>query len=204
MFELKVVATVVITLLLLVAVLGSNETVSNFFGSVSERFSFTSPGGVSFSLDADNYSDMTFTGKKMVNVTVDGDTYASLNTGNLQTNKTLSVYGFRGTGSVHGTVLVLDGRISKVGLPEITVGVQETIKASSNFTGFSAVNLELTDLVVHGTGLLTVGNTTTQFSGEIQITAPTGNFEINRNGRVFYVAGRASKITIPGSGIVIG
>ena len=199
---MKIVLTVVVTLLLLVALLGSNETVSSFFSSVGERFSFSSPRGVSFDLTADNYSNMEFTGKN-VNVTVDGNTQAAMNTGKLQTNKTLSVYGFRGTGSVHGTVLTLDGKIAKVSLPEITVGVQEIIKATSNFTGFSAVNLELESLVVHGTGALTVGITTTQFSGEIQISSPSGTFEINR-GSTLHVAGRASKIVIPGSGIVIG
>ena len=203
MFELKIVLTVVVTLLLLVAVLGSNETVSNFFGSISDRFSFTNPRGMSFELTADNYSNMDFTGKNMVNISVDGDTSATLNTGNLRTNKTLSVYGFRGTGSVHGTSLALDGKISKVELPEITVGVQETVSASSNFTGFSAVNLELASLGVNGNGVLTVKNTSTQFSGSIIIEAPSGMFEINRNGRVFHVVGRASKITIPSSGIVI-
>jgi len=203
MFELKIVITVVVTLLLLATFLGTNDVVSGFFGSVSEKFSFSESRDVQFTLTVDNYSDFSFTAKNMVNITVDGYTTATLKTGNLQTNKTLSVYGFRGTGDIAGGTLALNGKISKVELPEITVGVQETITSSSAFTSLSASNIELGSLTVRARGTLTVRNTTTQFSGDLVLAEPAGTFEINKNGHIFYVSGRASKITIPSSGLVI-
>lgn len=204
MFELKVVLTIVITFIFLAAFLGTNETVQGFFGIVGDRFSFGGTArNVAFTLSADNYTDLSFSAKSMVNITVDGDTTASLRTGNLQTNKTLSLYGFQGTGTIDQGALHLTGRIAKIELPEITVAVQESITSTSTFTSLSATNLELKELKIRGTGYLTVQNTTTQFSGDVEFTEPAGTFTINKNGTVFGVSGRAVKITIPGSGIVI-
>ncbi len=204
MFELKIIITILVTLFLVAGFLGANESVGGFFDGIAEKLSFSPSGNIDFSLVADNYSDFSFSSKGNINISVDGETTAALRTGNLQTNKTLVLAGFRGTGSVAATFLNLDGKIAKIELPEITVAVQENLKANSNFKSFSATGLELKTLVIHGTGSLTVKNTTTQFFGDIELTSPSGVFEINRNGRVFYISGKASKITIPSAGISIG
>jgi hypothetical protein len=204
MFELKIVITLLVTLFLVAGFLGTNESVGGFFDGIAEKLSFSPAGSIEFSLFADNYSDFSFSSKGSINISVDGGTNAALRTGNLRTAKALTVSGFRGSGSVAGRTLSLDGKIAKIELPEITVAVQENMKAESNFTAFTATGIELKTLTIHGTGSLTVKNTTTQFSGDIDITSPSGIFEINRNGRVFYISGKAAKITIPSAGLSIG
>ena len=197
MFGLKIILTIIITLILVFTYLGTNPAVSGFFDSVGERFSsFTGDNtarGVEFSLAADKYSNIEFSGRN-VNFTISGDTNAMLKTGNLQTNKTLGIYGFSGSGSVAGSTLVLDGRMSKVELPEITVAVQETIKSNSTFTSLSAVNLAVKEMKIQNTsGTLVVRGTSTQFSGDIDIISPAGDFGF---GSKFTLAGKASKITL--------
>ena len=199
------VITLAVTLLLLAAFLGTNDAVSGFFDSIGSRLSLPSGSrNIDFTLTADNFSDMSFNAKNPVNLTIDGATNATLKSGNLQTNSTLSVYGFRGTGSITGTTISLDGKISKVELPEIAVAVQETITSNSIFTGLSAVAIEMKTIKLHATGSITVRNSTIQYSGDVEITDPAGDLEINRNNHVFYMTGKASKITIPGSGVSIG
>ena len=196
MFEWKIVLTVIVTLGIIFAYLGTNPTVSSFFDSVGNRVSsmtgFNPQGNVQFALTSDKYATINFNVAD-TNFTIVGDTSATLKTGNLRTNKTLVVSGFRGTGSVSGNVLKIDGKIAKVELPEIAVAVQETIDSNSTFTSLSAANLKLGELkIMNTTGTLIVRGTTTQFSGDIDIVAPVGDFGFYTGNNIFTVSGKAS------------
>lgn len=205
MFELKIIVTVLVTLGLVMAYVGSNPTVSGFFDSVGGRFSTligdTSQRSVEFSLHVDKYGDFDFTAKEPVDFMVTGYTDAALKTGNLRTNKTVGIYGFKGTGSLENHVLTLDGRMVKVELPEITVSVQETVKSTSTFTEMTAKNLAVKEIKLQGvSGTLTSRGSSTQFSGDMTITSPKGYFEFGDGLRI---NGTAAGISIPSAGISI-
>lgn len=205
MFEWKIVLTVIVTLGIIFAYLGSNPVVSGFFDSVGSKVSsltgFSTQGNVEFSLAADKYGVIGFIAGNS-NFTIVGETSAALKTGNLRTNKTLAVYGFHGTGSVNGNILMLDGKIAKVELPEIAVAVQETIKSNSTFTSLSAAGLKLGDLkIINTTGTLVVRGATTHFSGDIDIVSPVGDFYFANS--TLSASGKAAKISLS-NGINIG
>lgn len=206
MFGIKIILTVIITLALIAGFLGTNPAVSGFFDSVGGRLSSflgdSTPRDIEFALVSDRYGDFSFSSANS-NFTISGYSEAALKTGNLRTNKTLGVYGFRGSGSVAGNTVVLDGRMSKVELPEITIAVQETIKSNSTFTSMSISSLGLKELKIENTsGTLTVRGASTQFSGGITISSPSGNFGFYNSSK-FTLSGRASRISIPSAGILI-
>lgn len=204
MFEKKIAITILVAFLLLAGFLSSSPAVSGFFQYFDERLG--SLGGaatnrdVVFSLSVDKYPEIDFVSADPVNFTIDGLTTASLRSGNLNTNKTLSVYDFKGTGSVIGNSLRLSGRISKVALPEIAVAVQETIDSNSTFAGLTADGLDIKEIKISSTtGTLTVRNATTTFSGDVYITAPRGRFVFDNS--TFSITGMAARISIPSAGI---
>ncbi len=199
MFDLKIILTVLITLGVLLAYVGTNPTLSGFFDSVNEKFSFgdSTQRDIDFSLTADKYRDIDFSNKGPLNVTVSGYTTATLKTGNLVTNKTLGVYGFSGSGSTMGNRLTLDGKMSKIQLPEITVAVQETVELTSIFTSFSVENLNIDEYKLENvSGTLTARGTTTQFSGDITIISPRATFSVYMGNATLQVSGMAGKIVL--------
>lgn len=205
MFDWKIILTIIIALGIVLTYLGSNPAVSGFFDSVRDRLPFSADvtaRNVEFTLTAGKYSDMEFSVNN-ANFTITGYSEATLKTGNLRTNKTLGIYGFRGSGSIRGNTLTLDGRMSKVELPEITVAIQETIKSNSTFTSLSITNLGVKEIKIENTsGTLTVRGTTTQFSGDVVVVAPLGDFFFANN-TIFKLSGKANKVSIPSAGISI-
>jgi hypothetical protein len=209
MFEMKIAITLLVTFLLLVGFLGSNPTVSSFFNAIGDKigsFGFIAPArSVSFSASLDRYDPIEFNAKNPVNITISGSTQASLRTGNLVTDKNLSLLDFRGTGKIVNNTLVLDGRMGKVELPDITVAVQETIKSNSTFSYLSVNGLETGDIRIIGTsGVIHARNATTRFSGDVSIESPAGLFEFHGANGVFYINGESAKISVPSAGISIG
>ena len=207
MFDLKIILTVIVTLAVILLYVGSNPALSSFFDSVNEKFSIVSGDNaqrdIGFSLASDKYQDIDFSNNGPLNFTISGYTTATLNTGNLVTNKTLGIYGFRGSGSTVGNRLVLEGKMSKVQLPEITVAVQETVKSDSIFTSFSVVNLDMKEYKLYNiTGTLTARGTTTQFKGDITITSPRATFDVYNGNATLMISGAASKIVMS-NGFVI-
>ena len=208
MLDWKIIVTIIVTLGLVMGYVGTNPAVSGFFDVVGDKFSaFTgdsTPRNIEFGLGADKYSDLEFTAKVPIDFVVTGYTEASLKTGNLKTNKTVGIYGFKGTGSIKSNTLTLDGKMTKVELPEITVSVQETVKSTSTFTSLSAKNLSVKELKIEKTsGSLSVRGTSTQFSGDIDISSPIGDFDFFSGKSVLSVSGKASTISIPSAGISI-
>ena len=205
MFDMKIILTVIITLGVILAYVGCNQALSSFFDSVNDKFSFgdSTQRDIDFSLTADKYQDLDFSNKGPLNITIAGYTTAALNTGNLVTNKTLGIYGFRGSGSTIGNRLTLDGKMSKIQLPEITVAVQETVALSSIFSSFSVENLDTDEYKLENvSGTLTARGATTQFSGDITITSPRATFDVNMDNTVLKISGAAGKI-IMSNGFVI-
>ena len=208
MFDWKIVVTIIIVLVLITGYVGTNPMVSGFFDAIGGKLSSLtgSPqSGVEFTLKTDSYPAIDFSAKKPANFTVIGSTTATLKSGTFRTNVGMSVYDFTGSGSMRGNELILKGKIGKIELPEITVAVQETISSNSTFTSMSADYLTAKDITIKGTtGTLTARGATTQFSGDITITSPSGSFEFYKNNAVFALSGSASKIAIPNAGINIG
>lgn len=207
MFDWKIVVTIIIVMAVAAGYVGTNPAVSGFFDTIGTKLSsFTgSPqSGVEFTLKTNSYADIDFSAKKPANITVIGNTTAILKSGTFST-KSMSIYDFTGSGSLRGNELILNGKIGKIELPEITVAVQETISSNSTFTSMSADYLTARDITIKGTaGTLTAKGATTQFSGDITITSPSGSFEFYKNDVAFALSGKSNKITIPSAGINIG
>lgn len=208
MFDWKIVVTIIIVMALAAGYVGTNPTVSGFFDAIGGKLSSltgSSQSGVEFTLKTGNYANIEFSAKNPTNITVAGSTTATLSTGTIKTNKSMSIYNFTGSGSIRGNELILNGKIGKIELPEITVAVQETISSNSTFTSMSADYLTAKDITIKGTtGTLAARGATTQFSGDITITSPSGSFEFYKNNVVFALSGSASRISIPSAGISIG
>ncbi|MEK6887946.1 MAG: hypothetical protein AABX14_03315 [Candidatus Aenigmatarchaeota archaeon] len=208
MFDWKIVVTVIIVMALAAGYVGTNPMVSGFFDTIGGKLSSLtgsgSKGSIEFTFNADKYPNIEFSAKNPTNITVIGNTTATLKSGTFST-KSMSIYNFTGSGSIRGNELILNGKIGKIELPEITIAVQETISSNSTFTSMSADYLTAKDITIKGTtGTLTARGATTQFSGDITITSPSGSFEFYKNNAVFTLSGSASKITIPSAGINIG
>ncbi len=206
MFDWKIISSIIAALVVFVSYLGTSPAVSGFFDTIGERFSSlagdTTTRDIEFTLVADKYSDIRFSAKLPVNVTLNGYGEAVLKTGTLKMNKTLGIYEFRGSGSVIDNTLTLDGKMSKLELPEITAS-QDTIKLNSAFSSLSITNLAVKELkIVNTSGMLTVRGTSTQFTGNITIASPLGNFDFFVNNQTFALAGKAGKIQLS-SGIVV-
>lgn len=199
MFDIKIILAVLITLGVLLVYVGTNPALSGFFDSLNEKFSFgeSAQRDIDFSLSANKYHDIDFSNKGPLNFTISGYTTATLKTGNLVTNKTLGVYGFHGSGSTVGNRLTLQGKMSKVQLPEITVAVQETVDLTSIFNGFSVENLDLNEYKLDNvSGTLTARGTTTQFTGDITITSPRATFKVLMDNATLQMYGTAGKIVL--------
>lgn len=205
MFGLKIIITIIITLAVILGFVGTNPVVTDFFGRATDRLSFftgdNAARSIDFTLETDRFADIMFDSRDPVDFSVTGYTEASLKTGNLKTNKTVGIVGFRGTGGISGNTLWLDGKMSKVELPEITVSVQETVKANATFSSLTAKNLAVKEMEILATaGTLTVRGTSTQFSGDITIVSPKGDFVF---GNGLKLTGKAASISIPSAGISI-
>jgi hypothetical protein len=119
MFEPKIAITIVVAFILMIWFLSSNSTVTGFFGYMGDRLGSISPGAVrdiDLSVATDKYGDIHFVARDPINFTVVGYTTATLKTGNLMTDKSLSIHGFTGRGSIINNTLLLDGpkRIDRI------------------------------------------------------------------------------------------
>jgi len=205
MFNWKIVATIFITLGILVVFLATSPQLGNFFDSLKERIPNLLPEeqidrNISFSLNA---SVTNLAGEaKSVNIELRTDNFsAQLKDVIANSRGRIRILGFSGSFSAENGSLVLDGSFKKVELEETTLTLpQGSLKSSSVFESLVIDNLAMKELVVPN-GKLIVNSVETYSSNEIRIFSPLGRFELEYGLRVI---GRANKISIPEAKIFIG
>lgn len=208
MFNMKVAATIFITLAILVAILSMSPQLGGFFQSTKDKITdFLSPQenierNISFSLTLQGYENITATAKN-VNIFLNTKKFtASIKDGTLDTKGSLNVIGYNGLLSVAKNEIALDGDFRKIELENASLTFsQGPIKSSSGFEEFTADNLTLKELKFSGGGIVVVNGAETRFSGGIEISAPNGRFSF---GDGLQVTGSAARISIPEAKIFIG
>src|SRR3989338_4779815 len=209
MFNIKLILTVIVVLAVLAGFLGTSPTLSNFFSAVQERFfdatKLEAPvaRNVGFTINVDRYPDVTFDSVRLINITINGTTTASLLEGRLNTTHAVTLFNYKGSGTISDK-LHLDGSFEWLELPDIiaTFGKQQ-IKLESDFTSVEFKGLALKDLKVqNATGTLAVEGSITQFTGDIEMKEPLGVFIFAD--KALSITGAAQKIIIPSAGINIG
>lgn len=204
MFNWKIVATIFITLGILVVFLSSSPQLGNFFGSIKEKISNLLPEqsvdrNVSFTLDTglvDIGSEV-----KDVNIEFRTDNFsARVKDIDVNSHGLVRILGFSGSLSVTKQ-LSLDGSFRKVELEGTTFMLpQGSIKTEPTFETLAIDNLALKELIVTK-GKITVNNVETDSDSEIRILSPLGRFTFDDRLRV---VGKANKISVPAAKIFIG
>lgn len=205
MFNWKIVATIFITLGILVAFLSTSPQLGNFFDVLREKIYSIVPEqqverNISFLLvtDAANITAQA----KDVNIEVRTNNFtAQLKDVSINSKGTVKILGFSGLLSVANRNLALDGSFKKVEVEDTTITFpQGTIKSQSTWESMVVDNLAMKELVVPK-GKLTVNNVETDSASEIRISSPLGKFEFDSQ---LQVTGKANKISIPEAKIFIG
>ncbi len=205
MFNWKIVATLFITLGILVVVLASSPQMGGFIDTLKGKVSGIVPDNevtsdVSFMLVSDATN---VTGKaREVNLELTtGNFSAQLKDINVSSKGTVRVLGFSGSISV-GKTLSIDGIFKKIELEHTNIfPSQGSIKSESYYEKLIADNLEVKELTVQG-GKLTVNNVTTSAESRIILSYPVGRFEFS--GDKLVVSGKANKISIPDAKMFVG
>jgi len=205
MFNWKIVATIFITLGILVAFLSTSPQLGNFFDALREKLYSIVPEqkverNISFSLaaDATNISAQA----RDINIRLETNNFtAQLKDVSVSSKGRIRILGFFGLLSINSRNLALDGSFKKVELEDTTLTLpQGTIKSQSAFASLAIDNLAMKELVVPK-GKLTVNNVETDSANEIRIFSPLGRFEVDSK---LQVTGKANKISIPEAKIFIG
>ena len=208
MFNMKVVATIFITLAILVAILSASPQLGGFFQSTKDKITdFLSPQenierNISFSLTLQGYENITATAKN-VNIFLNTKKFtASIKDGTLDTKGSLNVIGYNGLLSVAKNEIALEGDFRKIELENASLTfAQGPIKSSSAFENLVIDNLTLKELKSGAGGIVVVNGAETRFSKQIEISSPNGRFSFDSG---LQAIGKAAKISIPEAKISIG
>lgn len=205
---MKVVATVFITLAILVAILSTSPQLGTFFQSAQGKISdILSPPesierNVSFSLKLQGYENITAAAKN-VNILLNTKKFtANIKDGTLDTKGSVNILGYNGLVSVSKNDIVLDGDFKKIELENASLTfAQGPIKSSSSFENLTIDNLTLKELKSGSGGTVVVNGAETRFSAGVQISSPNGRFSFDGG---LQAAGKAARISIPEAKISIG
>jgi len=209
---IKVIATIIILLVLVLGFVSTNPTVSGFFENVYDRFSGiaifdidTTQRDVQFSLDVNGYHDIVVKTRRNVNMTIIPENISlSLKDGTLKPDRDSVVYGFRGQMTIEKNTLVLDGKYDKFEYVDGSTSFSGgNIKTDGTFTQLIIDDFALNDLnLKNATGEITVNDARTSFSNtDLTVNSPLGTFIFSDG---LKIDGSASKISIPSMNLVIG
>lgn len=212
MFNMKVAATIFITLAILVAILSASPQLGGFFQSTKDKITdFLSPAenierNISFSLTiVSGIKNITITSDaKDVNLNLRTSNFtAQVKDANIVSKGRIQILGFSGSLSVNNRSIELDGSSKKVELEDTTVTFpQGAIKSKSLYDSLVIENLSIKEFIVPEGGGLTVDRKSGIVTDkEIKISHLLGKFEFTQR---LEVSGKAAKISIPEAKISIG
>ncbi len=203
----KILATIMITLIILAVLLSSNPQIAGFFSKIFGRFSDVieteETRNVQFSLFLDMYDKIAYDSSRPVNISMNPKRFETkiANVDVNGTGKDISITNYRGKIEIDKGNITLDGKFEAFLLPGTASFPGGAIAVTSEFNAAKLDNFGPKELVMNTTGLLTVGATENRFSGIIKIDSVLGTFTFGNN---LTISGRVKKISIPGSGISIG
>ncbi len=202
---MKIIATVLITLGILVVFLSSSPQLGSFFNMLKEKVYNIVPEqaaerNISFSLTADA-NNITTQAKDAAIELRTGNFTAQLKDTMIASRGRIRILGFAGTLSVDSRNLIIDGSFRKIETEDTMIAPpQGTIKSMSSFESLVIDNLAMKELSVPK-GKITVNGVETDSNSEIRISLLVGRFEFDTE---LHVSGKANKISIPEAKIFIG
>ncbi len=203
----KILATIMITLIILAVLLSSNPQIAGFFskifGGFSDVIETEETRNVQFSIFLGRYDKIAYDSSRMVNISINAKRFETkiANVDVNATGKDISITNYRGKIEINGKNITLDGRFEALLLPGVASFPSSTIAISTEFNTAKLDNFGPKELVMNTTGLLVVGSSENRFNGTIKIESALGTFNLGNN---LTISGRAKKISIPGAGISIG
>ena len=203
----KILATIMITLVILAVLLSSNPQVSNFFNSIFGRFSGVveteEARNVQFELYLESYGKIEHESSRPVNISMNAERFetkigeASINV----TEKNVSITNYKGKIEINGKNITLDGKFESLLLPGFASFPGGAASVSAGFGSLQIGNIGPKQFAMNTSGLLRIGASESRFNGTINIASPLGTFSFGDN---LTITGKARKISIPESGINIG
>ncbi len=203
----KILATVMITLVILAVLLSSNPEIARFFNSIFGRFSDVveteEARNVQFTLHIDKYDKIAYDSSRPVNISLNAKRFETKISGVdvNGTGKGISITNYRGKIEIDNATIALDGRFDTLLLPGAASFPSGTIAVASDFNGVKLENFGPKEFIINTTGTLTVAGSENRFNGTISIDSLLGTFDF---GDKLTIAGKAKKIRIPASGISVG
>jgi len=212
MFGLKIIATIIIVLIILLGFVSSNPTVGGFFESIMDKFSGitifetdTAQRDVFFSLEVNRYDAMSVKTRRSVNISIiPSNISVTLSSGSVKPSTGTDVYEYTGFISIDGKKISLDGKYQRFELQDNSASLDKgNIRADGLFSNLTIVDLALNELVLTNvTGKLVANEVETIFSEvDINIKSPLGKFDFNN---ALKIDGSAEKVSIPKRNLVIG
>ena len=204
----KIFIIPIVMLIIVAGYLFTNPSVSGFFDNVKDRFySITNleppvGKGVEFHAMLDNYEDITFDRASPVNISISGTTNATVQNNRINTQSDVAIVNYRGAGFISDN-LFLNGTFEKLVIQDVEFS-NGKIELTSNFSQLEIANMRLKIINMATTGLLNITNSSTQFSGRIEIMDPYGTFIFSKSPKILSIDGVTQKISIPSIGLNVG
>ncbi len=206
MFDWKLIVTLLIVFSILLAVLGADSSVGKFFGNIFGKIGVETKSednairNVSFSLSAGNYARISFSSSDARFVIDPKNFSAAIESATAEAKTRVEIGGFKGSGSVDGNNLAIEGSLGRIGLSGTSINYAKgSIKASAVFDRIVMENIAVDEIMLSN-GTLAVNGNEIKFS-DIIITSPKGRFTFDKG---LKIEGIASRISIPSARIVIG
>jgi hypothetical protein len=203
----KILATIMITLIILVVLLSSNPQIAGFFSKIFGGFSGVieteETRNVQFSLFLDMYDKIAYDSSRPVNISINAKRFETkiANVDVNATGKYIAITNYRGKIEIDKGNITLDGKFEALLLPGTASFPSGAIAVTSEFNTAKLDNFGPKELMMNTTGLLVVGSSENKFNGTIKIDSVLGTFNFGDN---LTISGKAKKISIPGSGISVG
>lgn len=204
MFDWKLIVTLMIVFSILLVILGADSSVGKFFGNIFGKIGVENADNavrnVSFSLSADDYAKISFSSSDARFVIDPKNFSAAIESAAAEAKTRVEISGFRGSGSVDGNSLAIEGSLDRIDLSGTSINyARGSIKASAVFDRIVMENIAVDEIMLSN-GTLAVNGNEIKFS-DIVITSPKGRFTFDKG---LKIEGIASRISIPSARIVIG
>ena len=199
MIDWKIIATVLVTLLALLAALGNHPAVRGFFGSVAEKIALPAPDivnrSVPFDITLDERDGLAFEAKRNVNITVNASEILSVTSdANLTImNKELRVVGYRGLVLVNGSSIEINGTFERFETSDLTFFVRGSVYSRGTFRSARIDDVSLPSYSTNSSGTAVIDGSEIKFPGEMSIESPLADFAFNGG---LEITGKAKKVTI--------
>ncbi len=196
----KIIATMLITLAIIIAVLSTQTDLAGFLDSIIGGLSAFSGGEASRNVSIDIITDYgNFSSKiRGSDITATGDNFSmETDSATYRIPASVDIINFTGAASVSGKTLVLDGTFQaiKIGSVEVSVKSGKMTKSAITFVNLTVYNLSVVKLNSKSASgsFASTGLEIKITSKGIDVVEPLGKFEFSDK---LHITGTANRISI--------